>query len=101
MTKVKTAPAASEPDTATPTEVVAEQPITAATESDATATEPESESESEAKPAYDEAEIKAILQRNGLKKAWVLPGDNICFDEKHAKHVAGADFESLTLISAE
>lgn len=51
--------------------------------------------------ADERAETKKVLRRNGLTKAWVLPDGSICFQESHAKHVAGEEFESLTVISAE
>jgi regulator of replication initiation timing len=44
--------------------------------------------------------IKDILKRNGLKKCWMLAGQP-CFSEAHAKEYAGADFDSLTVISVE
>jgi type I site-specific restriction-modification system R (restriction) subunit len=68
------------------------QPTTVAT-SEAAATAPTEE-------PSEEEHIKDVLRRNGLKVAYMLP-DGPCFSEAHAKHVAGADFDSLTTISAE
>ena len=94
MTKVKTAPEADATDASTtPAADTATDTAASTTPDDTAATE------AGAKP-YDEAYIKDVLKRNGLKKAWVLPGDNICFDEKHAQHIAGEGFDSLPTIEA-
>jgi hypothetical protein len=44
--------------------------------------------------------IKDVLKRNGLKVAYMLTSGP-CFSEAHAREFAGADFDSLTTISAE
>jgi hypothetical protein len=48
----------------------------------------------------EEDKIKSLLKRNGLKIAYMLESGP-CFDEAHAKHVAGKNFDSLTTISVD
>lgn len=67
-----------------------------ASTTEATAEQPAGEPQ---KPSEEEV-IKDVLKRNGLKKAWVLPSGP-CFNEAHAREFAGADFDSLTVISVE
>jgi hypothetical protein len=59
-----------------------------------------SQSATEAAPASEEDTIRGILKRNGLKKCWMLP-TGPCFSEVHAREYAGAEFDSLTVISVE
>jgi hypothetical protein len=84
-------------DAAAPEQGAAAQPDAVTATDQAQASQPEAATQ--APKAYDEAYIKDLLTRNGLKKAWILPGDHVCFDKNHAKHVAGKDFDSLTTIS--
>lgn len=75
--------------------------IAAETERDelrAKITEPTKPAEGE---ADEHAETRELLKRNGLDKAWILPSGQVCFQESHAKHVAGEGFGSLTVISAK
>lgn len=60
--------------------------------------EPADEAETTEPGEYER--IRELLTRNSLKKAWLL-ADGPCFDEQHARHVAGADFDALEVISAE
>jgi DNA primase len=71
-------------------EAAAQASVTTSTETAAT--------EAAQEPSKEEY-IKDVLTRNGLKKAWILADGSTCFDENHAKHVAGAEFNSLTTIS--
>jgi hypothetical protein len=61
---------------------------------------PDTQPAAEQKPSEEES-IKELLRRNGLPTAWVLPDGTTCFQESHARHVAGEGFDSLTSISAE
>jgi hypothetical protein len=72
----------------------------AAAKAPAPTTEPETSTTAATEPSNEE-KIKGLLLRNGLKKAWILADGSTCFDEAHAKHMSGADFDSLTSISVE
>jgi uncharacterized membrane-anchored protein YhcB (DUF1043 family) len=65
-----------------------------------TAPEGEASAEAPAKPTQEQ-EIKALLVRYGLKEAFIMPDGQPCFDRGHAERFMGADFDSLTVISAE
>lgn len=58
--------------------------------------------EQQAQAEHPEAiEVRELLRRNGLPRAWILPGGHLCFDAKHARIVAGQGFDALPTIAAE
>lgn len=67
-------------------------------------TEPAEQAATEqpAEEPTQEEQVKDLLQRMGLKQAWLTPEGQPAFDEKHLRHFYGEDvFNSLTVISAE
>ena len=60
---------------------------------------PEASTTAVSEPSEEE-HIKDVLRRNGLKVAYMLPSGP-CFSEAHAREFAGAEFDSLTVVTAE
>jgi hypothetical protein len=47
-------------------------------------------------------DIKDLMKRNGLKKAWLTPDDEPAFDERYLRHFYGDQaFEGLTVITLD
>jgi hypothetical protein len=82
----------------TENEQLKQEKAAAAQASETTSTEAAA-TEAAQEPTQEEY-IKDLLRRNGLPKAWMLTAGP-CFSEAHAREFAGAEFDSLNVISLD